>query len=181
MSRVGKKPIEIISGVTATINGQQVEVKGPKGSLKMELHPVVKVELQDSNLIVSVPKPEDKNQRALWGLTRALLNNMVVGVTQGFKKQLEINGIGFKAAIQGNSLLLNVGFSHPVNYPFPEGIKISVEKNVITIEGIDRHLVGQSAAEIREIKKPEPYKGKGIKYADETIRRKAGKVVKSSG
>lgn len=181
MSRVGKKPIEIISGVTAAINGRQVEVKGPKGSLKMELHPIVKVELLDSNLIVSVPKPEDKNQRALWGLTRALLNNMVVGVTQGFKKQLEINGIGFKAAIQGNSLLLNVGFSHPVNYPFPEGIKISVEKNVITIEGIDRHLVGQSAAEIRDIKKPEPYKGKGIKYVEETIRRKAGKVVKSSG
>jgi len=130
-------------------------------------------------LIFSVENPDNKDEKALWGLARNLVNNAVVGVTEGYTKVLEINGVGFKAAVQGKKLVLNVGFSHPVDYPFPEGINIVVEKNQITITGIDKQQVGQVAAEIRSIKKPEHYKGKGIKYVDETIRRKAGKVVKA--
>lgn len=179
MSRIGKKPITIPADVTVDIQGKKVIVKGPKGTLDVEVHELTKVELVDNQLIVSVENEQNIKERALWGLTRSLVANLVTGVTVGFQKSLEINGVGFKAAVNGQTLTLNLGFSHPVNYPIPAGITITVEKNVITIVGINKQRVGQIAAEIRKLKKPEPYKGKGIKYSDEVIRRKAGKVVKS--
>lgn len=178
MSRIGKKPINLPAGVVAKANDGLVVVKGPKGELSQKLHRMVKAEVKDSTLVVSVPDPDDRRERALWGLSRTLLNNLVLGVTKGFSKELEINGIGFKAAVSGSKLILNVGFSHPVEYLFPKDIQISVDKNAIIVLGIDKQKVGQIAAEIRAIKKPEPYKGKGIKYKEEVIRRKAGKVVK---
>lgn len=184
MSRVGKKPIEIPQGIEVKINTNDfgvcvVNVKGSKGSLNVELPKGVSINQEEKNLVFSVSDPEDGAQKALWGLARSLVNNAVVGIHKGFSKELEINGVGFKAALQGKKLILNVGFSHQVEYALPEGINAEVEKNLIKISGIDKHLVGQTAAEIRAIKKPEPYKGKGIKYVDEQIRRKAGKVVKS--
>ncbi|MCX6785299.1 MAG: 50S ribosomal protein L6 [Candidatus Komeilibacteria bacterium] len=180
MSRIGKKPINIPAGVNVTIAGNSVTVKGPKGELTQVIHPLIKLEQAGDELNVLVGKPEDKQQKSLWGLSRTLINNMVLGVTAGFSKKLEINGIGFKAAVTGDKLLLNVGFSHAVNYEIPRGIQISVDKNLIIVSGIAKQQVGQAAAEIRAIKKPEPYKGKGIKYLDEVIRRKAGKVVKGA-
>lgn len=179
MSRIGKKPITISSDVSVDIQGKKVIVKGPKGTLEETVHDLVKVELKDNQLLVSIENENSVKERALWGLTRSLVANLVTGVTTGFQKSLEINGVGFKAAVNGQSLTLNLGFSHPVNYPIPEGIVITVDKNVITVAGINKQRVGQIAAEIRQLKKPEPYKGKGIKYSDEVIRRKAGKVVKS--
>ena len=180
MSRIGKKPIIIPDKVEVKVAGNQVTVKGPKGELSQKLHSLVKIAQADGQLKVAVANPEDKEQASLWGLFRTLVSNLVEGVTEGFQKQLEINGIGFKAQVQGNKLILNVGFSHPVEYSIPEGIQIRVDKNVMTVLGADKQQVGQVAAEIRAIKKPEPYKGKGIKYLDEVIRRKAGKVVKGA-
>ncbi len=179
MSRIGKKIIIIPEKVEVKINAQVVAVKGPKGNLELTLPNGIKVVQDGGNLQLTLESKE-KGADALWGLSRALLQNAITGVSQGFSKILEINGVGFKAAMQGKKLMLNVGFSHQVEYDSPLGITISVEKNQITVSGIDRQLVGQTAAEIRAIKKPEPYKGKGIKYIDETIRRKAGKVVKSA-
>lgn len=179
MSRVGKKPLEIPAGVDFTVDGASVRVKGPKGELAFVAHPRVTITKDGNTVSVTVVDTEKVKDRALWGLTRRLLENMVVGVTTGFEKKLEINGIGFKAAMQGAVLKLDVGFSHEVDFPVPQGIAITVEKNVITVKGIDRQLVGETAAQIRNIKKPEPYKGKGIKYSDETIRRKAGKAAKA--
>ena len=185
MSRVGKKPIAIPSGVEVKLSQEatsgltMVTVKGTKGTLKVELPQGVSIEQKDQQLELTIKDTEDTKGKALWGLARSLVNNAVVGVTQGFVKNLEINGVGFKVALQGRKLVLNVGFSHQVEYPLPEGISAEVEKNTIKISGIDKQAVGQVAAEIRHIKKPEPYKGKGIKYVDEQIRRKAGKVVKS--
>ena len=184
MSRVGKKPIDIPQGVEVKIItedvGIKVNVKGPKGSLEIVLPQGVAIEEKDNQIIFTVTNPEAGSDKALWGLTRSLVNNLVVGVTEGFLKELEINGVGFKVALQGKKLVLNVGFSHQVEYDLPEGIVVEVVKNNIKISGIDKQLVGQVAAEIRAIKKPEPYKGKGIKYIDEQIRRKAGKVVKAA-
>lgn len=185
MSRIGKKPIVLPSGVEAKLSGNQadgfrVAIKGPRGSLELVLARKVLVQLEGQNLVFVVSQPEDKYERALWGLTRTLVNNAVIGVTQGYSKDLEINGVGFKVVLQGKKLVLNVGFSHPVEYALPTGINAEVDKNQIKIIGIDKQLVGQIAAEIRAIKKPEPYKGKGIKYKTEVIRRKAGKVVKSA-
>lgn len=178
MSRIGKKPIFIPTGVEVQVNNQNVLVKGAKGSLELTLHPKVKAEVKDNEVKVTVVQTEDKEEKSLWGLFRTLINNMVEGVVKGFSKQLEINGIGFKAAVQGKKLILNVGYSHPVEYEIPQGIEVKVEKNIIIISGIDKQRVGQVAAEIRAIKKPEPYKGKGIKYVGEIIRRKVGKAVK---
>lgn len=180
MSRIGKKLITLPNGVTAKIDGQQVMVTGPKGVLDLTLHHQVKAELTGNEIKVIVARPEDKKEKSLWGLSRSLVFNMVDGVVNGFTKQLEINGIGYKAAVQGKKLILNVGFSHPVEYDIAEDIDIKVEKNIISIAGIDKQKVGQVAAEIRSIKKPEPYKGKGIKYTTEVIRRKAGKAVKGA-
>ncbi len=179
MSRVGKKPLKIPAGVDLTVDGAKVVVKGPKGTLTMAVHPRVLVKREGDEANVTVKDPEAVKDRALWGLTRRLLENMVTGVTKGFEKKLEINGIGFKAALAGKVLKLDVGFSHDVEFPVPEGIAIAVEKNIITVTGIDKQFVGETAARIRRVKKPEPYKGKGIKYVDETIHRKAGKAAKA--
>ncbi len=181
MSRVGKKPVEIPAGVTADIKDQTLKIKGPKGELVLVVHPRVTIEKSDKELTVKVKNEDNKQDRALWGLFRALINNMVVGVTQGFTKVLEINGVGYKAAVSGKKLVLTLGYSHPIEMEIPAGIEAKLEKNVLTLTGIDRQAVGQFAAVIREQRPPEPYKGKGIKYADEVIRRKAGKVVKAVG
>lgn len=177
MSRIGKQPINIPDGVEVKIEDGQIIVKGPKGELSQEVHRLVNIEKKENKLLVTVKNPEEKKQRSLWGLFRRLIDNMVIGVTDGFSKQLEVNGVGYKAAAQGDVLNLQLGYSHPINYKIPEGIDIKVEKNVITVSGISKHLVGQTSAEIRSKRKPEPYKGKGIKYMDEIIRRKAGKTA----
>lgn len=181
MSRIGKLPIPIPEGVTVTVDAQQVAVKGSKGQLTMPLPPRAKVTVADQQVTVSVSRPDEQSDRALWGLVRVLVNNMIIGVSQGFSKQLEINGVGYRAAVSGKNLVLNVGYSHPVEFPIPDGITITVEKNLMTVSGIDKQQVGEVSAKIRSVRKPEPYKGKGIKYATETIRRKAGKVVKAAG
>ena len=181
MSRIGKLPVVIPAGVTVTIDGQHVTVVGPKGTLSLTVHLRVKVTQTEQALTVTVTDPELQSDRALWGLTRMLLANMIIGVTTGYKKQLEINGVGFKAQLTGKNLVLNLGFSHQIEYLVPEGITVTVEKNIVSISGIDKQLVGETAATIRRYKKPEPYKGKGIKYIDEVIHRKAGKVVKAAG
>lgn len=172
MSRIGKKPIEIPRGVEVKIDGSKVTVKGPKGELTMSARPEVKIEAKDGNVSVSCEKKEAK---AFWGLTRALIANMIKGVTEGYEKKLEINGVGYKANVEGRDLVLNIGFSHPVKIKAPEGINFLVDKNIITVSGIDKGLVGQTAATTRKARPPEPYKGKGIKYVDEQIRRKEGK------
>lgn len=180
MSRIGKQPIVIPSGVTVKIDGNLILVKGPKGELKKEIPAEIQVALKD-NQIVLRPAKETKKTSALWGLSRALLANLIEGVTRGFEKKLEIEGIGYKMMLQGRDLILSLGFSHPVQFKTPAGIDFKVEKNVIEISGIDKELVAQTAANIRALKKPEPYKGKGIHYVGEVIRRKAGKkAVKSA-
>ena len=182
MSRLGKLPIEIPEGTQAKIEDGFIIVKGPKGELREKLNDLTKVKIKDKEIIVSVDNPENKKQRAMWGLYRSLINNMVIGVNEGFSKQLEINGVGYRATLSGKKLVLNVGYSHPVEYNLPEGITGTVEGNIITINGIDKQLVGEVASQIRKKRKPEPYKGKGIKYVDEIIRRKVGKAaVKTEG
>lgn len=179
MSRVGKKIMNIPAGVDLKLDGRQVRVKGPKGELSLELHPHVTLKIDGKEASVSIADPDDVKDQALWGLFRRLIDNLVVGVTKGYEKRLEINGIGFKAAVSGKVLKLEVGFSHDVDFPIPAGVSIAVDKNIIVITGIDKQLVGETAAQIRRIKPPEPYLGKGIKYADEVIIRKAGKTAKA--
>jgi large subunit ribosomal protein L6 len=174
MSRIGKKPISIPQGVEIKIEGQKVTVKGPKGELSREVRPEIKVVQEDSQLIIT-PQKETKETAAFWGLTRALLANDIKGVTEGFVKRLQIEGVGYRAALEGQDLNLQMGFSHPVKIKAPEGITFLVEKNVITVSGIDKGLVGQISAKIRAVKPPEPYKGKGIRYEGEQVRRKLGK------
>jgi large subunit ribosomal protein L6 len=175
MSRIGKKPIVVPEKVNVSMDGTLVKVKGPNGELSLDHHPMVKVEQQDKELVVN-PVDGSNKARALWGLTRTLIDNMVVGVTQGFTKNLEFNGVGYKAAVSGNKLTLNLGYSHPIDYELPEGVAAKVVKNTIEISGADKSLVGFVAAKVRSFRPPEPYKGKGIKYADEHIIRKAGKA-----
>lgn len=177
MSRIGKLPIDIPSGVTITVDPEWITVAGAKGTLKQFTMPGVTVKQEDDKLIVTRKDDEPKN-RAKHGLMRSLLNNMVEGVSQGFSKNLELNGVGYRVASTGAGLKLNLGFSHDVNYALPQGITATVEQNIITIAGIDKQQVGQIAAEIRALKKPEPYKGKGIKYVGERIIRKSGKSGK---
>lgn len=179
MSRVGKKPLSIPSGVDVKLTGMTLAVKGPKGELTLALHPRVKVAIDGKELTVDVHDHDLVKDRALWGLFRRLIENMVVGVTKGFEKRLEINGVGFKAALQGKILKLEVGFSHDVDFSIPAGVTVAVDKNIIIVSGPDKQLVGEVAASIRSVKKPEPYQGKGIKYVDEVIRRKAGKAAKA--
>ena len=175
MSRVGKRPVTIPSGVTANVEGQTVKMKGPKGQLEVVVHDDVTVKL-DKGLISVDPRFETKRARSLYGTSRALIANLVEGVTKGFEKKLEINGVGYRAAIQGKNLQLSLGYSHDVSYPIPEGIAITTPKPTeIVVVGNDIQRVGQVAAEIRSYRKPEPYKGKGVKYADEFIFRKEGK------
>ncbi|MEK7623253.1 MAG: 50S ribosomal protein L6 [Patescibacteria group bacterium] len=180
MSRIGKQSILIPSGVTVAIKDGAVSVTGPKGILSRPVDPRVSVLVADNTVTVDVAKKEDKKERSLWGTYGAHIKNMVAGVTVGFKKQLEINGVGYKVALQGKDLKFEVGFSHSVIFSMPEGVQAKVEKNVITLESSDIELLGHTAASIRNIKKPEPYKGKGIKYTDEVIRRKAGKAATKS-
>ncbi len=178
MSRIGRKPIPIPQNVKVAVEGANtVVVEGPKGRLSLQVSPRMNIVVEDSQ--VRVERPTDlKMDRALHGLYRSLINNMVIGVTNGYKKELELVGVGYKAQVKGNVLVLEVGFSHPVNYSIPEDVKISTPKPTqIVIEGIDKQKVGQVAAEIRKIRPPEPYKGKGIKYVGERIRRKAGKAA----
>ena len=179
MSRIGRMPIAIPEGVTVTIaEKNKVTVKGPKGTLERELPVEMDIKEEDGHILVT--RPNDlKKMKSLHGLTRTLINNMVVGVTKGYEKVLEVNGVGYRAQKQGNKLILSLGYSHPVEMTDPEGIEAVLEgQNKITVKGIDKEKVGQYAAEIRDKRRPEPYKGKGIKYADEVIRRKVGKTGK---
>lgn len=182
MSRIGRMPIPIPAGVTVRQDGNRVTIKGPKGELQQEVHPNMIITVADSVLTVSRPD-DSRNNRALHGLTRALLANMVTGVTQGFQRRLQVNGVGYRAEQQGTALSLQVGFSHPVKVTPPTGITLTTDKagNTITVEGCDKQLVGVVAAEIRGIRKPEPYGGTGIAYEGEVIRRKAGKSGKAGG
>lgn len=183
MSRIGKQPISVPAGVEITFDEKTVSVKGPKGTLTIDRPKYVIIERIENELMVTIPeeKKHDKMYNSYHGLGRTLINNLVVGVTEGFKKELEMKGIGYRAQVQGESLVLNVGYSHPVTFEKIDGIKFSVVDNVnIVIEGIDKQKVGQIAANIRKVRKPEPYKGKGIKYKDEIIRRKAGKSGKGA-
>ena len=177
MSRLGKLPITVPNGTQVNLSNGFIIVKGPKGELKQKLDSKVKIEINDNEIIVSVLEKENKEHKAVWGLFRALINNMVVGVNTGFEKKLEIKGVGYKASVAGNNLNLSLGFSHPVVFPLPAGISALVEGNTITISGFDKQLVGELSAQIRKLRKPEPYKGKGIRYSDEVIRRKAGKTA----
>jgi large subunit ribosomal protein L6 len=181
MSRIGKKPIQIPEGIKVEIVGQSLKVLGSKGELNIDIHRDIKAEIKDNEIIVS-PQRENPSKKAkgLWGLYRALIFNMVEGVNKGFERKLEIEGVGYKAMVEGDNLVLNVGFNNPVKIKKPEGVNFSVEKNVITVSGSNKEKVGQVAAEIRKAKKAEPYKGKGIKYQGEKIRRKEGKKVVSA-
>ncbi|MDD5032236.1 MAG: 50S ribosomal protein L6 [Patescibacteria group bacterium] len=177
MSRLGKLPIKLPAGTQAKIEGGFIVVKGPKGEIKEKLNNLVKVEIGDGEIKVSIKNTEEKKEKSLWGLYRSLINNLVIGVNEGFEKKLEISGVGYRAAMNGNKLILNLGFSHPVEYDLPEGITGSVAENVITLKGLDKKLVGETAAEIKKFRIPDPYKAKGIKYSGEIIRRKAGKAA----
>lgn len=177
MSRLGKLPIELSEGTQAKIEHDFIVIKGPKGELQEKLHQLVKIDISEKEIKVTVVNPGNKKEKALWGLYRSLIKNMAVGVTEGYEKKLEINGVGYRAAVSGKKLTLDVGFSHPVDFNLPDGIDVKVEGNIITISGIDKQLVGDTAAQIRKIRKPEPYKGRGIKYVDEVIRRKVGKTA----
>ena len=174
MSRVGKLPISIPSGVDLKISDDTIEVKGPKGVLTLATHPAIAVTVEDNTLSVT-PVEETRIARQQHGLRRTLLSNAVLGVTKGFEKTLEVIGVGYKVNVQGNTVVLNVGYSHPVNFVLPSGIQAKAENTKLTISGCDKQVVGEVAAQIRRVRPPEPYKGKGIKYSDETIRRKAGK------
>jgi large subunit ribosomal protein L6 len=175
MSRIGRKPVALPQGVTAAIRDGTVSVKGSKGELQVALVPEVAANLDEAGINV-VPRKNDLRSRAMWGMQRTLVSNLVDGVTKGFSRQLEISGVGYRAAVQGKTLQLQLGFSHDVNYPIPEGITIVAERPTsLTISGSDKQLVGQVASEIRNIRPPEPYKGKGVKYAEERVRRKEGK------
>jgi large subunit ribosomal protein L6 len=181
MSRIGRLPIPVPSGVDVTIEGRSVTVKGPKGSLTRSLHPDMTVTREEGTILVARPT-EQKNHKQLHGLTRTLVNNMVVGVTDGYRKGLEITGVGYRAALSGKKLQLNLGYSHQIEIDPPEGITFEVENPTrLSVVGIDKELVGQVAAQVRSTRKPEPYKGKGVRYAGEYIRRKAGKAGKIGG
>lgn len=177
MSRIGKKPISIPGNVEVKLGEKKIIIKGPKGELQQDIRPDMKIRIKDKEIFIIPDKIDTKKDRAYWGLIRALIFNMIKGTTEGYEKKLEIEGIGYKARTERDELILQVGFSHPVKIKQPDNIKFLVEKNVISINGIDKELVGQIAAKIRAVRPPEPYKGKGIKYAGEVIRRKAGKKV----
>lgn len=181
MSRIGKKPIIIPAGVQPSFANGVLTVAGPKGTLTLSTHSTILLEISPEQILVSVPHPDQKKEKALWGLTRALVQNLVDGVTKGFEKKLEVNGVGFKVQLIGTKLSMSLGFSHLVEVEVPKELQVTVDKNIITVSGPDKQQVGQFAANVRSLKKPEPYKGKGIKYIDEVVLRKAGKVVKAVG
>ncbi len=180
MSRIGRKPVEIPKGVTVSITKDSISTKGPKGTLKLDRHKAVEMKQgkdEGKDVIVFERGGNEGSQRAAHGLMRALVNNMLTGVTTGFNKTLEINGVGYKAELKGTKLVLSLGYSHPIEYALPEGITAKVDKNNLILSGIDKQAVGAAAAKVRSFRPPEPYKGKGIKYIGETIRRKAGKTA----
>ncbi|QCI28991.1 50S ribosomal protein L6 [Caminibacter pacificus] len=177
MSRIGKQPVKLASGLEAKLEGNKLIIKKGQDAKEIDTKGVVKVNIEGDTLTFE-PAEDSKFAKAMWGTVRALANNAVIGLTQGFEKKLEINGVGYRANVQGNKLVLNLGYSHPIEYEIPAGITITVEKNIITVKGSDKQQVGQVAAEIRSFRKPEPYKGKGVKYVDEHIIRKAGKTAK---
>ncbi len=179
MSRVGKSPIVIPANVQVKFDKKSITVTGPKGELKLALLKEVLISVNENVLTVDVTDKENVKVKALWGLFRNLINNMVIGVTTGFEKKMEIKGVGYRAQVNGQKILLNLGFSHPIDFPLPTGISAVAEGNFITILGADKQAVGEVAAQIRRLRKPEPYKGKGIRYIDEVIRRKAGKTAAS--
>lgn len=183
MSRIGKKPVLLSAGVQATLEADKVTIKGPKGTLTvvMPARTSVSEQADPKALVVAVQEPDLVSDRALWGLARQLLQNAVAGVQAHFEKALEFVGVGFKVALEGRNVSMDVGFSHKVVFPLPEGVDAKVEKQILTLSGADKRLVGEIAAQIRRIRPPEPYKGKGIKYVNEVIRRKAGKTAKSAG
>jgi large subunit ribosomal protein L6 len=174
MSRIGKKPIEIIQGVKVELKDQLVTVVGPKGTLNFSFSPEVSVVIEENKLSV-LKKGISKNAGALWGTTARIIENMIKGVTSGYQKQLELNGVGFRMALQGKKINMALGFSHPVEVEVPEGLEVKIENNILTVSGIDKQRVGQFAAQIKSLKKVEPYKGKGFKYVGEVVRRKEGK------
>ncbi len=176
MSRIGKQPVVIPDGVDVTLDGDVIVFKKASVEKRLDTKGFVDVKVENSQILFS-PKSDDRQDRAFWGTFRSLSQNVIIGITEGYKKDLEINGVGYRAAVKGNVLELNLGFSHPINYEFPKEIKMAVEKNIISISGDDKQLVGQIAAEIRDFRPPEPYKGKGVKYVDEHIIRKAGKTA----
>ena len=177
MSRIGKNPVTIPAEISVSVDGNVIVFK--KGSVQKDLDTKGDVEVKVENgQIIFASKSDDRQDRAYWGTYRALSANIIVGLTTGYQKQLEINGVGYRAAVKGNVLELQLGFSHPINYGFPKGLQITVEKNLVTIKGDDKQVVGQVAAEVRSFRPPEPYKGKGVKYVEEHIRRKAGKTAK---
>ena len=174
MSKIGKQHINIPEKVKVTLNNSNLVVNGPKGELSMKMFDSINLELSDTKIIL-IPKEITKKVKSLWGLARALINNMVIGVAEGFTKRLEINGVGYKANMDGDLLILNLGYSHEIIYPIPSDVQVKCEKNKIEVTGCDKQLVGQICADIRSLRKPEPYKGKGIKYENEIILRKEGK------
>ncbi len=182
MSRIGKQPIAVPDGVDITITDGNVKVKGTKGELEYAFLPLVEVTLEEGNILVN-RKKDDKESRAVHGLTRALINNMVIGVSKGFEKRLQIIGVGYRAQASGSKITLHLGYSHPIEYTAPEGVNIEMdkkEKNVVIVSGINKQAVGEAAANIRKFRPPEPYKGKGIRYSDEYVHRKAGKAAAKS-
>lgn len=180
MSRIGKQPVLLPAGVTVAIDHTLVTVKGPKGELKERFHPHVFFHQEEGSMRVTVEKPDERTDRALWGLSRVLLQNMITGVTEGFTKALEVHGVGYRVAVSGRKVVLSLGFSHPVEFLLPDGIEAKAEGNVLTLSGTNKQQIGETAARIRSFRKPEPYKGKGIRYVGEAVRRKAGKVMKSA-
>ena len=176
MSRIGKQPVAIPAGIEVKVDGPVISFKKGNVEKLLDTKDFVNVKVENNEIVFS-PKGDDRQSKAFWGTFRSLANNIVIGLTQGYEKKLEINGVGYRAAVKGNVLELQLGFSHPINYEFPKDISIAVEKNVITIKGDDKQVVGQVAAEIRAFRPPEPYKGKGVKYVDEHIIRKAGKTA----
>ena len=178
MSRIGRLPVPVPAGVDVTIDGQDVTVKGPKGTLSRTISEPLSVTRQEDGSILVTRPDDERRSRSLHGLSRTLINNMVIGVTKGYEKRLEVKGVGFRVSSSNNELTMSLGFSHEVKYKAPEGVNVSNEKMIIIVSGIDKQKVGQAAAEIRALKKPEPYKGKGIAYVDEQILRKAGKAGK---
>ncbi len=176
MSRIGKQPVSIPSGVEVSVNGSVLTFKKGNVTKELDTKNFVNVSLENDTIVFAA-KGDERADRAFWGTFRALAQNIIVGLTDGYSKQLEINGVGYKAAVQGNKLVLNLGHSHPINYDFPKDVKIAVEKNLVTISGDDKQVIGQIAAEIRSFRPPEPYKGKGVKYVEEHIIRKAGKTA----
>jgi large subunit ribosomal protein L6 len=176
MSRIGKRPVTVPSGIEVSLDGTTLVAK--KGNLEKRLETYGRVGIEiDGNEVQFLRNGDDKQSAAFWGTYRALFNNILIGLDKGFSKSLEINGVGYRAAVEGKTLVLQLGFSHPVNFEIPEGLEVKVEKNIITISGTDKQQVGQAAAEIRSFRPPEPYKGKGVKYTDEVIIRKAGKAA----